>query len=141
MEEEVGKKIDREGSTDHQPSAPHEGVSIDHQPSVQLVQPATVTKVAEAYRKFAVSVFSGRAPMIREANLRRSAPMKNALLLGQMFSQACDDAMEDDGSATDSLVLEKLGTASKILAESVLNSDTAIIAREGKRSEMPETDF
>ena len=78
--------------------------------------------------------------MIREANLRRSAPMKNALLLGQMFSQACDDAMEDDGSATDSLVLEKLGTASKILAESVLSSDTAIIAREGK-SEMPETDF
>ena len=125
MEEEVGKKI--------------EGVSIDHQPSVQLVQPATVTKLAEAYRKFAVSVLSGRAPMIREANLRRSAPMKNALRLGQMFSQACDDAMEDD--ATDySLVLEKLGTASKILGESVLSSDTAIIAREGK-SEMPETDF
>ena len=120
MDEEVGKKRDREGSTaphggvssDHQPSAPHGGVSTDHQPSVQPVQPATVTpkeRVAEAYKKFANSVFTGRALMIREASLRQSAPLKKSLLLAQMISQASDDMMEDNGPATtDSLVLKKL---------------------------------
>lgn len=144
MDEEVGKKRDRGVSTDHQPSAPHGGVSTDHQTSVQPVQPATITpreKMAEAYKKFANSVFTGRALMIREASLRQSAPLKKSLLLAQMISQASDDIMEDNGPATtDSLALKQIGRASRELAEAVFSSDTAIIAREGK-IKMPKTDF